>query len=147
MVNPADPINYNVLQRQANLIIDMNHDRNELVHSRIHAWKEHCMRNSIDGNSGMYTQGKEYDDLLELGRSIIAHLMLAYSETSTGFWYELLHEIVHGVGKKTGFQRILFLQLYAEWNEWFQKMNHSQAPHYVNGERVLSSSGTREPTI
>ena len=77
----------------------------------------------------MYTECEEYDKLLELGGSIIAHLMLAYSRDQTGFWYELLHEIVHGFGKKTGLRSINFKKQYAVWDERFQRKEHSEAPN------------------
>ncbi|CAA7261573.1 unnamed protein product [Cyclocybe aegerita] len=118
LVNPADPINYKFLQRQANLIVDMNFDRNRVVQARIEAWKAHCTRNQIHSSSGIYTKCEEYDKLLELGGSIIAHLMVGYSGDQTGFWYELLHEIVHDFGKKTGLQTVDFKKQYFVWNEW-----------------------------
>ena len=37
VVDPTDALNYNVLQRQVNLIVDMNYDRHRLVQARIEA--------------------------------------------------------------------------------------------------------------
>lgn len=136
MVDPADVINSMVLQRQANLIVDMNYDRNKLAQARIEAWKAHCTRSHIHSTSAMYTECEEYDKLLELDGSIIAHLMLAYGRDQTGFWWELLHEIVHGFGKKTGLWTIDFKQQYAEWSKWFKGMKHSEAPRWIQGKRV-----------
>ncbi|KAF2456249.1 hypothetical protein BDY21DRAFT_364962 [Lineolata rhizophorae] len=130
LVNPADLANYKVLQRQANLIVGMNYDRNKLVQARIEAWKAHCMRSHVQSSSAMYTECQEYNELLELDGSIISHLMVAYSRDQTCFWFELLHEIVHGFGKKTGLRTIDFKQQYAAWNSWFQEMEHDKAPRW-----------------
>ena len=135
-MDPEDLLNHKVLQRQANLIVDMNYDRNKLVQARIEAWMAHCRRNHVQSSSAMYTECQGYDELLELGGSIIAHLMLAYSRDQTGFWFELLHEIVHGFSKKTGLRSINFQQQYAAWNGWFQDMEHSEAPHWTEGEQI-----------
>ena len=116
----------------------MNYKRNKLVQTRIEAWKAHCTRSKIHSNSGMYTQCDEYYRLLELGDSIIAHLMLAYANDRSGFWYELLHETVHGFGNKTGLRAIIFKDQYIAWNEWFQKGEDSQAPRWNNGIRAVT---------
>lgn len=135
-MDPEDVINYMVLQRQANLIVDMNYDRNRLVQARIEAWKAHCRRSQVFSNSDMYTECEEYYKLLELDGSIIAHLMLAYSKAQKGFWFELLQEMAHGLGAKTGMEIINFTQQYAGWNKWFQEMKHSEAPLWREGKRV-----------
>ncbi|KAK8118163.1 uncharacterized protein PG998_006444 [Apiospora kogelbergensis] len=44
----------------------------------------------------VYTSGDEYFDLLDMGPGIIAHLMVEYYHNRGGFYYQLLHEIVHG---------------------------------------------------
>jgi hypothetical protein len=97
----------------------MNYERNKLVQARIEAWKAHCSRSHVHSNSAMYTECDDYDRLLELGGSSIAHLMLAYAKEPLGFWFELLHETVHGFGNKTGLQTINFEEQYVAWNEWF----------------------------
>ena len=76
-MNPEDLINYKVLQRQANLIVDMNYDRNRVVQARIEAWKAHCTQNHIPSSSPLHTDCEGYDRLLEMDGGIIAHLMLA----------------------------------------------------------------------
>ena len=129
-------MDYDVLQCQANLIVDMNYDRNKFVQARVQAWKAHCTRNHVHSNSGMYTQCEEYYKLLELGGSIIAPLMVAYSKDQEGFWFELLHEIVHGFNEKTGLRTISFKQQYATWNEWFQRKKHNESPLWVEGTRI-----------
>lgn len=128
LVDPSDPLNYNVLQRQASLIVNMNYDRNKLVQARIEAWKAHCKRSHVHSNSSMYTECDEYDRLCELGGSIVSHLMLAYAEERSGFWFELLHDIVHGLCNKRGLRDVNFIEQFTAWNEWFQKGKHSQAP-------------------
>lgn len=106
----------------------MNYERNKLVQARIEAWKAHCKRSHVHSNSSMYTECDDYDRLLELGGSIISHLMLAYAKEPSGFWFELLHDMVHGFDNKRGLRVINFKEQYAAWNEWFQKGGHSQAP-------------------
>ncbi len=60
------------------------------------------MRDSLHSSLQMYTSCEDYDKIWELGGSIISHLMIAYAGKPWGFWYELLRETVHGLGKETG---------------------------------------------
>lgn len=52
-----------------------------------------------------------------MGPSIIAHVMLEYYDDQSGWWHELLHELVHGrvSGADVMFKDVLF----EEWKDWF----------------------------
>jgi hypothetical protein len=74
----------------------------------------------------------EYDDLVEMGLSVIAQLMVEWVNDRGGYWYELLHEIVHG--RKMGAHSVNRGMLLAESAEWFDEGNHDQAPKYIPTE-------------
>jgi hypothetical protein len=111
------------------MIINKNFERNRLVRNTIADWVEHCDHVSIHSSSVFYTQCEEYEQLVDMGGSIVAHIMLEYKKKGGPlFWYELLHEIMWGY--KTSQRTISFDMQYGLWAEWFEKRNHDQAPHY-----------------
>ena len=73
---------------------------------------------------------EEYWDLLEMGPSIIAHLMVEYYHNQGGYWYELLHEIIHG--RKMGAYMVQKRPLFAAWCRFFNKREHSPAFKYMS---------------
>ncbi len=119
----------------AQQILLLSFDRNRAVRNALADWTEHCERVSLQSTSSFYTESVEYDTLLTFGQSIIPHVMLQYkrdvgvqgagvgiaSRIGGGslFWYELLHELVWG--RKTGLQTIVFGEIYASWEKWFEE--------------------------
>ncbi|KAK3935737.1 hypothetical protein QBC46DRAFT_322766 [Diplogelasinospora grovesii] len=153
LVDPNDLLNYKVLQRQANLIVDMNYERNKLADADLKDWSAYCWKNQMhSSNSGIFTDCQETQDLLSLGPSIVAHLMLAYGPDDLNtkhpgikFSYELLQRIVYGDGEETGLPYLDFKGMYVAWAEWFQRGEHSQTPRWIRGMRVDGSSADPGP--
>lgn len=78
------------------------------------------------------TETVEYDELLDMGTSIIALLMIAY-HADPDFWYwELLHEIIHG--RETQAFQFSTGELYMSCENWFNEGENSDAPVYQFSE-------------
>ena len=110
-------------------IVELNYQRNQLVEESVEAWKEYCQKKPMHSSSSIFTTCEEYYVLRGLGLSIIAHLMVELYHDGHGYWYELLHEIIHG--RKMGahvYQRPVF---YDEFCRWFNEGAHGQAPEYI----------------
>ena len=84
------------LQRYSTRVVELNYQRNQIVDERIRAWREYHEANLLQSNSAFFTLCEEYWDLLEMGPSIIAPLMVEYYHHPRAYYYNLLHEIVHG---------------------------------------------------
>jgi hypothetical protein len=129
-----------VLRRYSTQIVELNYQRNKIVEERVRAWNEHYDRNHMFYSStAMYTECEEYWDLLEMGPSIIAQLMVAYYHNEYGYWYELLHEIFHG--RKMGAYMVQKGRLFEPWRRFFNEDNDDQVPRYVPNEadrRILN---------
>jgi len=128
-IDPNNLLDHNVLQRQANLIVDLNHQRNKGVEQTVAAWKDHQERNALKSYSGVHTEGDAYDDLVNFGPSVIGNLMVDYHGQQDGWHHELLHDIVHGEksGNTTHFKEHSF----NSWKEWFENGEHEDAPKGV----------------
>lgn len=77
----------------------------------------------------MFTGCEEYFDLLDMGPSITAHLMVEYYYDRDGYWYELLHEITHG--RKMGPHVVQKPVLFEEYYRFFNEGEHRQAPEWI----------------
>lgn len=110
------------------MIVELSYERNKLVEQRIQAWKGHCDDNHIMGSSSFFTDCQEYQDLLEMGPSIISHLMVEYYDDWGGYWYQLLHEIIHG--RKMGAHAVFKRPLFEAWCRSFHR-DHAQAFKYI----------------
>lgn len=73
---------------------------------------------------------EEYWDLLEVGPAFIPQLRVEYSRDVGGYWYELLHEIVHGhgMGAYAIFNRTSIIDV---WSAWFNGGDFEEPPLYV----------------
>jgi hypothetical protein len=117
------------LKRQVSGILEKNFKRNRLIRNALLDWTEHCDMVALTSSVAMDTQCEEYDQLLELGSSIIPHLMLQYKKKDGPvFRYELLHELLWGY--RTGQMTVSLEMQYDIWADWFEKQNFDQAPHY-----------------
>lgn len=113
-------------------VVELNYQRNRVYEERVRAWIAYHHENMLESSSASFTLCDEYWDLLEMGTSIIAPLMVEYKHLYWGYWYQLLHEIVHGH------------QLWAHCYQkpvlrdacfaWFNEGEHSEAPLYVPTE-------------
>lgn len=99
------------------------------MEERVAAWKEYHRENSLQSNSAVFTNCEEYFDLLDMGTSIIAHMMVQYHIDPWGYWYKLLHDIIHG--RKMGAYSYQKPVLFNECCRWFNEGEHEQAPKYI----------------
>ncbi|KAK8124121.1 hypothetical protein PG999_004039 [Apiospora kogelbergensis] len=133
------------LQRQRRQIVELNYQRNKLAEERIRNWQTHCRENSMHSVILIYTSGDEYFDLLDMGPGIIAHLMVEYYHNQGDFYYELLHEIIHG--RQTGAMEIQKPYQFHAWTLFFEDIDHDKAPKYRpnDWERQLSFWQDKDP--
>ncbi|KAI0013409.1 hypothetical protein F4779DRAFT_563510 [Xylariaceae sp. FL0662B] len=117
------------LQRCSTEIVELNYQRNKIVEARIEAWKEIHQENKLQSSSHAFTLCEEYFDLLEMGTSIIAPLMVEYYYNQEGYWWDLLHEITHG--RKMGAIMYQKPVLFEGWRRFFNEGEHDQAPEYI----------------
>ncbi|KAI9746785.1 MAG: hypothetical protein M4579_007595, partial [Chaenotheca gracillima] len=64
-----------------------------------------------------------------MGPSIIAHLMVEYFHDRGGFWYELLHEIIHG--RKMGAYMVQKGVIFEQYRQFFNGGEYDQTPKYI----------------
>jgi hypothetical protein len=124
-VDPSNILDYAVMQRHANLLVDMNHQRNVAFEDRVVAWKDKQQRNRLSSSSSAYVSGEAYESLVELGEGIIANVMIEYVKEPGGWWHVLLHRIIHGETVRGSFVKD---QLYNDWKEWFEQKPYTEAP-------------------
>ena len=137
-ISPDDTLNYLILQRQANLIVELSHERTRQAKTRIQAWKARCAQhrgqhnsnNDLDTNQDLNTDTTcdEYNALVEMGPGIIAQVMLEYDKDRTGPWYKLMHQLVCERpmdGATTG--RDGAEGQYERWRGWFEYSEHHEA--------------------
>lgn len=96
----------------------MNHARAQAFAAKTDGWAQHQEDNSLSANSADYVAGDAYHSMVRMGPSVIGHVMEKYAHEPSGWWHEMLHEIVHGqrVGPGTFFKRVL----HQDWKTWFE---------------------------
>jgi hypothetical protein len=63
--------------------------------------------------------------------------MLKYNpQNGPTFGYELLHAILWGYATEQ--QSVSLVDQYNMWDDWFQKRNHNEAPHYARPSQGVS---------
>ncbi len=128
-----DPISKEVLQRYANQIVELSFQRNKVYEELVKAWKDHCEGFKLLLSRAMCCAGDEYWDLLEVGPAFIPHLMVEYSHDRGGYWYELIHEIIHGRTTEAYaiFERNKWFDV---WREFLNGGEYEHAPKYIPNE-------------
>lgn len=117
-----------VLQRQANLIVDLSYRRTRHFNSYVEGWKKHCVISGASSIRAHYAIGQDYRNLVELGPGVVAETMLEYKKDKSGWWFALLQEVVHGV--ETEFTDLDRPGLYLAWSNWLEKEEHDKAPNF-----------------
>ncbi|KAI1346526.1 hypothetical protein F5Y01DRAFT_319662 [Xylaria sp. FL0043] len=122
------PLGDEDLSRTSQSIVELNYQRNQLVEERVGIWKEYCDENNICNHTNFLGMD-EYLDLVEMGPSIIAHLMVQYRNSWSEAWFQLLHEINHG-------HRMVSIQyvpplIFEGWCRWFNYGDQFNAPKYI----------------
>ncbi|GAW20233.1 hypothetical protein ANO14919_097320 [Xylariales sp. No.14919] len=120
------------LRRCRKAVVELSYQRNRIAEERIEAWKQHHRRNQIQSDTYAFLGCEEYFDLLEMGPSIIAQLMVGYCDLKWGAWYELLHEINHG--HQMGAHMVQKHVVFDVWCRWFNYGEHRQVPKYIPTE-------------
>ncbi|KFG88008.1 hypothetical protein MANI_014741 [Metarhizium anisopliae] len=133
--NPDEPlVSDEVLCRHGSQIVELNYKRNKMYQERVGLWKEYCDLHSIHASFSICCEGSdEYYDLVEMGPSIIAPLMVEYLNDQGGYWYEVLHDIVHG--RNMGAYMVQRDILFDECCQYFNgDVDYDQAPKYIPNE-------------
>jgi hypothetical protein len=59
-------------------------------------WAEYQDRISLSGSSSDYLDHESYDAMVKMGPAAVLLIMNKYTEEQSGWWHEMLDEIVHG---------------------------------------------------
>lgn len=89
------------LVQQCGQIVEKNYQRNKIYDELVRIWKDHCNAHRVVLSQSTCCEVEEYFDLVEVGPSFFAPIMVEYANDRGGYWYELLHELVHGHGLNT----------------------------------------------
>lgn len=146
--NPKDLLDSKEsLHRHSTQIVELNYKRNKTYEELVKAWKQHCADNFLIFSRAVCCDCDAYWDLLEVGPSFIPRLMVEYTHDTGGYWYELLHEIVHG--HKTGaYMVVRRTQIIEVWREFFNEREYADAPKYIQTEwDVYFNTGEIGPMI
>ncbi|KAI0431601.1 hypothetical protein F5Y09DRAFT_340446 [Xylaria sp. FL1042] len=116
------------LSRSSRIIVELNYQRNKLFEEHVKAWKEYCDERSMCNHTNFLGMD-EYLDLVEMGPSIIAHLMVEYRYSWGEAWFQLLHEINHGY-QMVSIQYVPSI-IFETWCRWFTYGDQFNAPEYI----------------
>ncbi|KAH8721415.1 hypothetical protein HC256_001771 [Beauveria bassiana] len=121
------------LQRYSSQIVELSFQLNKVYEERVELWKEYCQENRHTLCRGICCSGEEYWDLLEVGPAFIPHLMVEYAGDRGGYWYELIHEIVHG--RTTEAYAIFDRPKWFDcWRAFLNGVEYKHAPKYIPNE-------------
>ncbi|KAJ4306966.1 hypothetical protein N0V88_000339 [Collariella sp. IMI 366227] len=133
-ISRSDALNFLTLNRQANLIVELNHERFQRAQVRINAWKALFSQQPTSTaitttpiNDPTSTTSEEHTALIQLGPSIVAQIMLEYKKNHQAGppWYRLLHELVGERPMEVGGEGedgVVDVQWQWEmWKDWFEK--------------------------
>jgi hypothetical protein len=117
-VSPSDLNQYCVLNNQARAIIKLYGDFVETYEQRAQAWKAEIEKVKPHAKAEVFTSGSAFRALSSMGPAIIPLVMHTYSLDRSGWWHELLSELVEG--EKSSAATFDSDMLYAKWSNWFQ---------------------------
>lgn len=156
-VDPEDIANYLTLNRHANLIVELNHERRQRFRVHITAWKARRAQNastttSTTTNSASPSPERtttttttppavaaaasaadpdtacpEYEALVAMGSGIIAHVMLEYRRDRAGPWHKLMHQLVCEMPATEEGAEGAGEGAYERWRDWFEQQEHHEA--------------------
>lgn len=124
------------MKATAFLIVEKNLTRNATVDHNLELWQDRLEETAICNSSCEKTDGEGYYGLVGMGPWIITRLMLEYYKEQTGWWHELLHELVHD--EKSGSPVFFKPQLFEAWRAWFEGGEWKDVPkgRGTEGERL-----------
>lgn len=120
------------IQLDASHIVDANFERNTALENALTEWAEHREVWREHSSSFAFTQGEGYWSLVEMGPSIVAHIMLDYYDSQGGWHHELLHELVHS--EKSGSSVFFKPVLFASWQDWFEHKDWKDVPRGMDAQ-------------
>lgn len=128
--DPRDTLDYNTLQRQANLIVDMNYERYNNIDRAVANWKESLKKYyNLDSNVPNLADDEAYKSLVEHGEGAIAHVMLEWKtnteEQASRLWETVIKRIVSG--ETTGVTES-GAQGLAKWSDWYENKSCEDMP-------------------
>jgi hypothetical protein len=151
-IDPNDVLNYLTLNRQANLIVDLNHERARRAQERIEAWRKQTelrqkerleesgtAQGTASQEGDPDTSCAEYAALVDMGPGIVAQVMLAYAADKTGSWWKVMHRLVCEEEAQKTQEEVQ----YERWREWFEDMEYYEAKEGLNPE-YLRRMGMQE---
>lgn len=112
--------------------MELNCQRNRIFGERVRAWVVFYEEHWLQSSSLYFTMCEEHWDLVDMGASVIAPLMVEYERMEWGYWFQLLHETVHG--RKLGSFCYQKSFIHAECVKWFNEGDHNEAPLYTPTE-------------
>lgn len=133
-ISSNDPfISKEALQRYRGQIVELGYQHNKVYDEYVRLWREHCESVRLTLSRAECCDCDEYEELREVGPVFIPHLMVKYSHARWGYWYELLHEIVHGrgMGAHAIFDRPNLIHF---WADWLNGGEYEEAPLYTPTE-------------
>jgi hypothetical protein len=144
-VDRDDVLNYHTLNRQANLIVELNHERTQRARACIEAWKVrvHNYQKGQEGSDSDVTSCDEYDALIKMGPSIVGLIMLEYSRDRAGPWHKVMYHLVceKRMGLGNGEEVVDGQGQYERWQDWFEHCEHHEAEEGLR-PRYLNNCGT-----
>lgn len=129
-VDPEDTLDYNALQRQANLIVDMNHERYNNIDRAIQTWKKSLEKYcKVDSNVTDLANDEAYKGLVEYGEGAIAHLMLDWKTNTEEQASRSRETVIKRIlsGETTGVTES-GAQGLAKWSDWYENKNYEDMP-------------------
>ncbi|KAI0193457.1 hypothetical protein F4808DRAFT_442215 [Astrocystis sublimbata] len=112
-------------------IVELNYQRHEIFKQRAAAWQAYQDMHGRESSSYFFIWCDEFDDLLEMGQSIIAPAMVEY-EHHDMFWDTLLHRLLHG--RDMDAVQWVPAAVFAWWCYYFEKGEHHQAFKWIPTE-------------
>ncbi|KAI1739957.1 hypothetical protein F4680DRAFT_420791 [Xylaria scruposa] len=119
-ISPTDLTQYYILNNQAKDIIKLYGDFVGTYEKHSQDWGAEMERADLSANAGTHKRGSAYKALLSMGSAIVPLVMYSYSSDKSGYWHELLNELVHGT--RSDHLARGSLDSYAKWSDWFQNL-------------------------
>ncbi|KAJ4388179.1 hypothetical protein N0V93_008786 [Gnomoniopsis smithogilvyi] len=128
--DPRDLLEYNTLQRQANLIVDMIYERYNSINEAVKTWKNSMQKYyNLDSDEKDFANDEAYNNLIEFGKGAIAHVMLEWktntNEQANRLWEVVIDKIVNS--EDTGVSNSGSLS-WEKWSDWYGNKDYENTP-------------------
>ena len=132
---------------RATEIVELNYQRQKLYDELMHIWKEDYLEQKLTASVHTLCVGEEYEGIIALGPSIIGSVLLEYTADRGGWWYEMLHHLIHG---RTMQAHAIFgrSKLLDQWSDFFNYEEFDKAPLYIPNEwDIYILTGVKGPAV